>query len=96
MLPVCAAGCFGLMARCERREHRASGDVNGFFLESMTLWAATASCSIGLVGHIYNIQYTNMLYHYTFVYVFVFVPKTSVFHGIQVHTPGAANDDIVG
>ena len=57
----------------------------------MTLWAATASCSIGLVGHIYNIQYTNMLYHYTFVYVFVFVPKTWVFHGIQVRNPGAAH-----
>jgi len=78
------------MARCELREHRASGDVNVFF-KSMTLWAAIASCSIGLVGHICNIQYTNMLYHYTFVYVFVFVPKTWVFHGIQVHTPGAAH-----
>ena len=72
------------------------GRCQWVFLESMTLWAATASCSIGLVGHICNIQYTNMLYHYTFVYVFVFFPKTLVFHGIQVHTPGAANDDIVG
>jgi hypothetical protein len=55
--PAASVASGSWLDRSDGREHGALGEWEmsiGFsvFLESMTSWAATASCSIGLMGHI--------------------------------------------